>query len=59
MTETAREGEAADGAAGRDETAGRDRAVLRAALERLRGLCLALPGAEERPSHGEAAWFAG
>ncbi|MEV7181389.1 MmcQ/YjbR family DNA-binding protein [Kitasatospora sp. NPDC093679] len=53
MAETAGEGEAAG------EAAGRDGAVLRAALERLRGLCLALPGAEERPSHGEAAWFAG
>lgn len=28
-------------------------------LERLRRLCLALPGASERPSHGEPAWFAG
>ncbi|MEV4615563.1 MmcQ/YjbR family DNA-binding protein [Kitasatospora sp. NPDC049258] len=27
--------------------------------ERLRALCLALPGCEERPSHGEPAWFAG
>jgi hypothetical protein len=24
---------------------------------RLRELCLALPGVEERPSHGEPAWF--
>ena len=30
-----------------------------AALERLRELCLAQPGATERVSHGEAAWFAG
>ena len=29
-----------------------------AALERLRALCLAQPGATERVSHGEAAWFA-
>jgi hypothetical protein len=28
-----------------------------AALERLRGLCLALPHCTERPSHGETAWF--
>jgi predicted DNA-binding protein (MmcQ/YjbR family) len=27
-------------------------------LERLRGLCLDLPGASERPSHGEPTWFA-
>ena len=26
-------------------------------LERLRALCLALPEVEERPSHGEPAWF--
>jgi hypothetical protein len=30
-----------------------------ASLERLRGLCLAQPGATERLSHGEPAWFAG
>jgi hypothetical protein len=30
-----------------------------AALERLRALCLAQPGATERLSHGEPAWFAG
>ena len=29
------------------------------AVERLRRLCLALPGAEERASHGAPAWFAG
>ena len=29
------------------------------ALERLRELCLALPGSEERESHGEPSWFAG
>ena len=29
-----------------------------AALERLRVLCLAQPGATERLSHGEPAWFA-
>ena len=29
------------------------------ALERLRGLCLAQPGATERVSHGEPAWFVG
>jgi hypothetical protein len=29
------------------------------ALSRLRPLCLALPGASERPSHGEPAWFVG
>lgn len=28
-------------------------------LERLRRLCLALPEAHERPSHGEPTWFAG
>lgn len=26
-------------------------------LERLRGLCLAMPEATERPSHGEPTWF--
>lgn len=29
------------------------------ALERLRGICLALPEASERMSHGEPAWFVG
>jgi hypothetical protein len=29
-----------------------------AALERLRALCMAQPGATERRSHGEPAWFA-
>ena len=28
-----------------------------ASLQRLRDLCLALPGVTERPSHGEPAWF--
>ncbi|MFF1872555.1 MmcQ/YjbR family DNA-binding protein [Kitasatospora herbaricolor] len=28
-------------------------------LERVRALCLALPGCEERVSHGEPSWFAG
>ncbi|MER5863291.1 MmcQ/YjbR family DNA-binding protein [Kitasatospora sp. NPDC002040] len=28
-------------------------------LERLRSLCLALPEAEERVSHGEPTWFTG
>lgn len=28
-------------------------------LERVRALCLALPGATERLSHGEPTWFAG
>jgi hypothetical protein len=28
-------------------------------LEHLRGLCLALPGATERDSHGEPTWFVG
>lgn len=28
-------------------------------LERLRAVCLALPEANERPSHGEPTWFAG
>jgi len=28
-------------------------------LERLRALCLDLPGASERLSHGEPTWFAG
>ncbi len=27
------------------------------ALERVRGLCLALPETSERPSHGSPAWF--
>ncbi|MEU8222528.1 MmcQ/YjbR family DNA-binding protein [Kribbella sp. NPDC048915] len=27
------------------------------ALERVRGLCLALPEVTERPSHGEPTWF--
>ena len=40
----------------------RARAVIRApaarqALERVRALCLALPEATERPSHGSPAWF--
>lgn len=30
-----------------------------AAIEKLRGLCLAFPGANERLSHGEPTWFAG
>ncbi|MFB6889572.1 MmcQ/YjbR family DNA-binding protein [Kitasatospora sp. NPDC056327] len=30
-----------------------------AAVERLRAVCLALPGVEERVSHGEPTWFAG
>jgi len=29
------------------------------ALDRLRALCLALPDANERTSHGEPTWFAG
>jgi len=29
------------------------------AIERLRALCLAQPGATERQSHGEPSWFAG
>lgn len=29
------------------------------ALERLRGLCLAIPGAVEKLSHGEPTWFTG
>src|SRR5690348_13898616 len=29
------------------------------ALDRLRALCLALPGVTERVSHGEPSWFAG
>ncbi|MCP2312071.1 MmcQ/YjbR family DNA-binding protein [Kitasatospora paracochleata] len=28
-------------------------------LDRLRSICLALPEAQERPSHGEASWFVG
>jgi hypothetical protein len=28
-------------------------------VERLRRICLALPGAVEKPSHGEPTWFAG
>jgi len=30
-----------------------------AAVERLRRICLALPEAIEKPSHGEPTWFAG
>jgi predicted DNA-binding protein (MmcQ/YjbR family) len=30
-----------------------------ALVERLRKICLALPGANERVSHGEPTWFAG
>ncbi|MFE6865842.1 MmcQ/YjbR family DNA-binding protein [Kitasatospora sp. NPDC057692] len=30
-----------------------------AAVERLRGICLALPEVDERISHGEPTWFAG
>ncbi|PBC71615.1 putative DNA-binding protein (MmcQ/YjbR family) [Streptomyces sp. TLI_235] len=40
-------------------SAGPGEGARRAPVERLRAVCLALPGAEERPSHGEAAWFAG
>jgi hypothetical protein len=29
------------------------------AVERLRRICMALPGATEKLSHGESAWFAG
>jgi predicted DNA-binding protein (MmcQ/YjbR family) len=29
-----------------------------APVERVRAICMALPGATERLSHGEAAWFA-
>ena len=29
----------------------------RESTERVRGICLAIPGATERISHGEAAWF--
>lgn len=32
---------------------------MRGPLERVRQICLALPGAEERLSHGAPAWFAG
>src|SRR5438067_2415260 len=28
-------------------------------VERLRGICLELPGVSERPSHGEPTWFVG
>ena len=28
-------------------------------LERLRKICLAIPGAIEKPSHGEPTWFTG
>jgi hypothetical protein len=34
-----------------------DRTVPSDPLERLRGLCLSLPDATERPSHGEPTWF--
>ena len=30
-----------------------------AKLERLRAICLALPGVSEKQSHGEPAWFVG
>lgn len=30
-----------------------------AALDRLRSICLALPEASEKPSHGEPTWFVG
>jgi predicted DNA-binding protein (MmcQ/YjbR family) len=30
-----------------------------AELERLRKICLAIPGAVEKPSHGEPTWFTG
>jgi predicted DNA-binding protein (MmcQ/YjbR family) len=33
--------------------------VDRRLVERLRGICLALPEADERLSHGEPTWFAG
>jgi predicted DNA-binding protein (MmcQ/YjbR family) len=35
------------------------RAAARSPLARLRAICLALPDANERISHGEPAWFAG
>ena len=34
-----------------------ERQRVRSALERLRGLCLALPETTERLSHGEPTWF--
>lgn len=37
----------------------RRRPLAPGATARLRALCLALPGAVERPSHGEPTWFAG
>ena len=43
---------ATDGAGGRPDP------VLAEALDRLRALCLALPEATERLSHGEPTWFA-
>ena len=36
---------------------GRPELVLTEALDRLRALCLALPEASERLSHGEPTWF--
>ncbi len=36
-----------------------ERAAAERARERLRRICLALPGAIEKPSHGEPTWFAG
>lgn len=45
-------------AAGR-EPVGRAPAIRKDVLARLRGICLALPEANERLSHGEPTWFAG
>jgi predicted DNA-binding protein (MmcQ/YjbR family) len=35
------------------------REAVAAAIKRLRAICLALPEAVEKPSHGEPTWFAG
>jgi predicted DNA-binding protein (MmcQ/YjbR family) len=37
----------------------RRRSALDVTLDRLRAICLALPEANERVSHGEPTWFAG
>lgn len=43
----------------RRRNATRPSATRKAVLARLRSICLALPEANERASHGEPTWFAG
>ena len=45
--------------AAKKRKAATQRSLARSPLERLRAICLALPEANERVSHGEPTWFAG